>query len=266
MERQIRIPRKWCQRWIQRHCDVQWVVFVPGNARSIQSSRRIRFDWRTHIFTVMPNKHTYNLAVEAQKLVRIPKDRWPAEWAGKFSKPVKFVIYAHPDAGGYWESHCKDRLIAGGLTPVPDWTSIYWHRNWNCCSWCMLMTSRCPVPAKTRARDGYSSEHRWKATNHRRQANVWVGSSRDRIVPALGPQSVSFFQVGAEGPPSTGRQGLKSCIMGFWRNAMWKFVAVALADKGWSMEVCRLKAWAVIFCDVEMCSMGFNDMHHCNGI
>ena len=29
--------------------------------------------------------------------------------------------------------------------------------------------------------------------------------SRDRIVPALGPQNVSFFQVGAGGPPSTGR-------------------------------------------------------------
>ena len=64
--------------------------------------------------------------------VRIPKDRWPAEWAGKFRKPVallKLALYGHPIAGGYWESHCKERLIAGGLTPVPDWNSMYWHSN-----------------------------------------------------------------------------------------------------------------------------------------
>ena len=40
--------------------------------------------------------------------VRIPNDRWPAEWAGKFRKPIvllKLVLYGHPGAGGYWESH-----------------------------------------------------------------------------------------------------------------------------------------------------------------
>ena len=51
---------------------------------------------------------------------------WPAEWAGKFHKPVvlKLALYGHPDAGGYWESHCKERLIAGGFTPVPGWSSM----------------------------------------------------------------------------------------------------------------------------------------------
>ena len=37
--------------------------------------------------------------------VRIPKDRWPAEWVGKFRKPVvllKLALYGHPGAGGYW--------------------------------------------------------------------------------------------------------------------------------------------------------------------
>ena len=62
--------------------------------------------------------------------VIIPNDRWPAEWAGKFRKPVpmlKLTLYGHPGAGGYWGSHCKERLIAGGFTPVPDWNSMYWH-------------------------------------------------------------------------------------------------------------------------------------------
>ena len=41
--------------------------------------------------------------------VRIPKDRLPSEWTRKFRKPVvllKLAFYGHPDAGGYWESHC----------------------------------------------------------------------------------------------------------------------------------------------------------------
>ena len=37
------------------------------------------------------------------------------------------ALYGHPGAGGYWESHCKERLIARGFTPVPDWNSMYWH-------------------------------------------------------------------------------------------------------------------------------------------
>ena len=40
---------------------------------------------------------------------------------------LKWVLYGHPDAGGYWESHRKDRLVAGGFTPVSDWNSMYWH-------------------------------------------------------------------------------------------------------------------------------------------
>ena len=62
--------------------------------------------------------------------VRIPKDRWPAEWAGKFRKPIvllKLALHGHPDAGGYWESHCKEKLVAGGFTPVSVWNCMYWH-------------------------------------------------------------------------------------------------------------------------------------------
>ena len=67
---------------------------------------------------------------ETETWVRIPKDRWPAEWAGKFRKPIvllKLALYGHPDAGGCWESHCKEKLVVGGFTPVPDWNSMYWH-------------------------------------------------------------------------------------------------------------------------------------------
>ena len=68
--------------------------------------------------------------MEAQTWVRIPKGRWPSEWTGKFRKPVvllKLALRGHPDAGGYWESHCKDRLVAGGFTPVSDRNSMFWH-------------------------------------------------------------------------------------------------------------------------------------------
>ena len=40
---------------------------------------------------------------------------------------LKLALYGHPDAGGYWESHCKEKLVAGGFTPVPDWNNMYWH-------------------------------------------------------------------------------------------------------------------------------------------
>ena len=61
--------------------------------------------------------------------VRIPKERWPPEWE-KFKRPVvrlNLALYGHPDAGGYWESHCNDKLKAGGFEPIPDWNSVYWH-------------------------------------------------------------------------------------------------------------------------------------------
>ena len=63
--------------------------------------------------------------------VRVSKDTWPSEWTGKFRKPVvllKLAFYAHQTpVVTYWESHCKDRLIAGGFTPVSDLNSMYWH-------------------------------------------------------------------------------------------------------------------------------------------
>ena len=83
-----------------------------------------------HLRSVTKNKPTYNFALEAQK----PGSEFP-KIDGHQSGPensanqlfLKLALYGHPDAGRYLESHCKDRLIAGGSTPVPDWNSMYWH-------------------------------------------------------------------------------------------------------------------------------------------
>ena len=62
--------------------------------------------------------------------VSLPKDKWPKSWH-EFRNPVcklKLSLYGHPDAGGYWEAHCKQKLIAGGFQLIPDWPSMYWHK------------------------------------------------------------------------------------------------------------------------------------------
>eukprot|EP00972_Heterocapsa_arctica_P021698 3191990-Heterocapsa_arctica.AAC.1 len=54
-----------------------------------------------------------------------PQERWPEAFNG-FSEPVvilRLSLYGHPDAGGYWEAHCKAKLLEGGFTTVADWTS-----------------------------------------------------------------------------------------------------------------------------------------------
>ena len=62
--------------------------------------------------------------------LRLPKDRWPAEWSGKYHDPVvpmRLALYGHPDSGGYWEEHCSKQLISVGFTPVPEWPSMFFH-------------------------------------------------------------------------------------------------------------------------------------------
>eukprot|EP00972_Heterocapsa_arctica_P014814 2183494-Heterocapsa_arctica.AAC.1 len=54
--------------------------------------------------------------------VTLPRERWPASFKG-FTQPVvilKLSLYGHPDAGGYWEAHCKAKLIEGGFIVVDD--------------------------------------------------------------------------------------------------------------------------------------------------
>ena len=62
--------------------------------------------------------------------VRLPQDRWPREWIGKYTDPVcplRLALYGHPDAGGYWEKHCEKHIISIGFQTIKDWRSVYWH-------------------------------------------------------------------------------------------------------------------------------------------
>ena len=64
--------------------------------------------------------------------VRLPKNRWPKHWVGKYVDPVApliLALYGHPDSGGYWEKHCDERLKRCGWTPMSDsgWRSCYYH-------------------------------------------------------------------------------------------------------------------------------------------
>ena len=45
--------------------------------------------------------------------VRLPVDRWPDEWHGKYTDPVvrlRLALYGHPDAGTYWEHYAEEQL------------------------------------------------------------------------------------------------------------------------------------------------------------
>ena len=55
--------------------------------------------------------------------MRLPKDRWPPEWHGKYVDPVVrlvLALYGHPDAGGFWEQHCERALKSVGYIQVPE--------------------------------------------------------------------------------------------------------------------------------------------------
>jgi hypothetical protein len=62
--------------------------------------------------------------------VRLPQERWPKEWIGKYRDPVvKLVLalYGHPDAGGFWEKHCEAALNSIGFEKIEPWSSVFFH-------------------------------------------------------------------------------------------------------------------------------------------
>jgi len=63
--------------------------------------------------------------------IRIPRERWPPGWEGKYTDPVVplvLALYGHPDAGGFWELHCEKALKEVGFTrAAPDWKSVFRH-------------------------------------------------------------------------------------------------------------------------------------------
>ena len=63
---------------------------------------------------------------------RLPKDRWPKEWHGKYKDPVvrlHLALYGHPDSGGFCEQHCEKMLGEVGFQLVfpAAWPSVFFH-------------------------------------------------------------------------------------------------------------------------------------------
>ena len=63
--------------------------------------------------------------------VRLPRDQWPQAWIDAGSEdpvcPLILALYGHPDAGTFWERHCKAKLIEVGFIRVPEWPSVFYH-------------------------------------------------------------------------------------------------------------------------------------------
>ncbi len=62
--------------------------------------------------------------------VRIPRERWPEEWEGETDPvcPLRLALYGHPDAGGFWEKHCEKAVTEVGFDFLPDWPSVFFHK------------------------------------------------------------------------------------------------------------------------------------------
>ena len=75
--------------------------------------------------------YTQSLLGGTETWVRLPKERRPKEWNGKFRDPVvrlRLALYGHPDSGVYWEQKCDTHLKSVGFDPIVDWRSCYFHR------------------------------------------------------------------------------------------------------------------------------------------
>ena len=115
--------------------------------------------------------------------VRIPRDRWPPGWKGKCQNPVvrlNLALYGHPDAGGHWEAHCKDKLEAGGFIPVPDWNSMCWHKELKLLLMVYVDDFKLSGPAKN-ANVGKLYVHISKRMTHSLQASAWGAISSSEM-------------------------------------------------------------------------------------
>ena len=60
----------------------------------------------------------------------IPRERWPADWRGKFFNPVVPQVlntYGHPEAGAIWEEHFEDITFDSGFLQIDNHRACYWH-------------------------------------------------------------------------------------------------------------------------------------------
>ena len=77
--------------------------------------------------------YTQSLLGGTETWVKLPKERWPKEWVGKYRDPVvrlRLALYGHPDSGGFWEQKCDTHLQSVGFEPIVDWRSCYFHKKW----------------------------------------------------------------------------------------------------------------------------------------
>ena len=62
--------------------------------------------------------------------VRIPRELWPQEWidAGMTAPCCKLnkALYGHPEAGGHWEAHLHQAVVACGGIAIQNHPSSYW--------------------------------------------------------------------------------------------------------------------------------------------
>ena len=88
---------------------------IPGNKTTQADAIR------AYIQSTLRSKH--------KTWVRIPKQLWPKEWAGRYVAPMCVLnraLYGHPEAGGHWEEHLTQALKALGGVPVPNHPSSFW--------------------------------------------------------------------------------------------------------------------------------------------
>ena len=76
--------------------------------------------------------YTQTILKGTETWVRLPRNRWPPGWAGKYKDPVvklRLALYGHPDSGGFWEQRCERMLKEVGFEFVfpSAWPSVFWH-------------------------------------------------------------------------------------------------------------------------------------------
>ncbi|CAE8612441.1 unnamed protein product [Polarella glacialis] len=62
--------------------------------------------------------------------IRLPKELQPDSWKHMRDPVCKLVmsLYGHPDAGGFWQAHCKNALESVGFIEVSEsWQSLFYH-------------------------------------------------------------------------------------------------------------------------------------------